>query len=81
MDHSIAFFRSKQERRQFELYVTDALMAIADNFAKVYGGSTMKKRYAEVLAEVIDMHTEQEETRTANDIITGIKNRLNNLGG
>lgn len=78
MDHCIAFFRRKNERRLFEIYVTDALKAIAENTSKMYGGSSMKMRYADLM---MDTKTEEESERTADDIINSIKNKINNLGG
>jgi len=83
MDHCIAFFRRKNERRLFEMYVTDALKAISENTAKVVhtdeDGVAMSKRYADLLAE--NDEPQVEETRTAADIINHIKDKINKLGG
>ena len=74
------------ERRLFEIYVTDALKAIADNTARALmrDGITMSKRYADLLQESEAQRTErtqEEETRTAAEIINNIKTKLNKLGG
>lgn len=67
----------KNERRLYEVYVTDALKAITENTAKMYGGSSLKLRYADLL----ENSNKQEETRTAEDIISNIKNKINKMGG
>lgn len=67
----------KNERRLYEIYVTDALKAITENTAKMYGGSSLKLRYVDLL----ENSNKQEETRTAEDIISNIKNKINKMGG
>lgn len=67
----------KNERRLYEIYVTDALKAITENTVKMYGGSSLKLRYADLL----ENSNKQEETRTAEDIISNIKNKINKMGG
>ena len=67
----------KNERRLYEVYVTDALKAITENTAKMYGGYSLKTRYADLL----ENSNKQEETRTAEDIISNIKNKINKMGG
>lgn len=67
----------KNERRLYEVYVTDALKAITENTAKMCGGSSLKLRYADLL----ENSNKQEETRTAEDIISNIKNKINKMGG
>ena len=57
--------------------MTDALKAITENTAKMYGGSLLKLRYADLL----ENSNKQEETRTAEDIISNIKNKINKMGG
>lgn len=51
-------------------YVTDALMYITQNTANMAGGKAISKRYYEIL------NPEPEETRTAEDIINSIKEKL-----
>lgn len=67
----------KNERRLYEVYVTDALKAITENTAKMYGGSSLKLRYEDLL----ENSNKQEEARTAEDIISNIKNKINKMGG
>lgn len=57
--------------------MTDALKAITENTAKMYGGSSLKLRYVDLL----ENSNKQEETRTAEDIISNIKNKINKMGG
>ena len=81
MDHCVSFFQRKNERRLFEVYVTDALKAIAENTGKALheGGVGMGKRYIDMINE--NKPPEKEETRTAADIINHIKDKINKLGG
>lgn len=83
IDHCIGFFRRKNERLLYEVYVTDALKAIAENTARMYGGSSMKTRYAELVQERkgMDDGGEVKAERTANEIISNIKDKINKLGG
>lgn len=59
------------------MYVTDALKSIAENTAKMYGGSSMATRYADLVAP----DAGEEDTRTASDIINTVVGKINNLGG
>lgn len=52
------------------MYVTDALKLIAENTAKMGGGSYVKARYYDVL------HPKPPETRTADEVIAQIANKL-----
>lgn len=88
IDYCIAFFRRKNERLLYEVYITDALKAIADNTAKLpaEGGKTMQKRYAEIVQENNISPAEAQENakkdkRTADEIIRSMKNKINKLGG
>ena len=74
IDHCVSALKSYYKRKAFEVYVTDALMVIAGNTARTHGGSTMRCRYA----EMIETGNEKEDTRTADDIISNIKNKLSN---
>lgn len=72
-----ANFREKKRKVLYETYVTDCLKNADDIIANVYGGSIMKKRYVEVLK---DLNDPQEETRTADEIIEDIGNKLDKIG-
>lgn len=69
------FARQGKEQidKAYRIYVTDALKAISENTAKFAGGSYMKIRYAEVI------NPKPEETRTADEIITNITDKLRKL--
>ena len=60
--------------------MTDALKMICENTAKMYGGSVPKMRYLE-LVEPFDQKTQSEETRTAQEVIDHIKNKMTKLTG
>lgn len=62
----------KQEA--YESYVADNLRIIGENTARL-GGSYMQKRWIELIRPA------PSEIRTADEIITGMKDRLNKLGG
>lgn len=60
--------------------MTDALKTICENTAKMYGGSVPKSRYLELI-EPIDSKYQKQETRTAQEVIDHIKNKINKMGG
>lgn len=55
------------------MYVTDALKAIAENTSRLAGGSYIKVRFADII------DPKPEETRTAGEIIAGIKAKLSKM--
>ena len=61
----------------YRIYVTDALQTITGNTGNVAGafggGQSISKRYHDIV------RPPKEETRTAKDIIDGIKERLDAL--
>ena len=75
IDHCIAFFRRQQEQTALEIYVTDCLKAIAENTAHAFGGSTITRRFADII------NPPKEEERTAEQIISDFKRKINSLGG
>lgn len=79
IQHCVAFFRRNQKEKAYRIYVTDALKAIAENTAKQGGGLTMSVRYA----DMINLNDKQqpEETRTAEEVITSIKDKISRMGG
>lgn len=62
----------------YRVYVTDALKCIAENTAKSVGGVSMSKRFFEIVDR--SKPQEEEEERTAEEIIDQIKNKLKSLG-
>lgn len=79
MDYCIAFFQRQQKENAFRIYVTDALYAIAANTVKMFGGSSMQMRYADLINGK-PQDTEQE-TKDAAEVVNHIKDRLNKLKG
>ena len=77
IDHCVGFFRRKQEEQQYRIYITDALKAITENTARMYGGATLKIRYA----DLVDEPEKKEETRTADEVIDHIKKKMEKLTG
>ncbi len=59
--------------KAYRIYVTDSLKAIAENTSKYAGGSYMRIRFADIL------NPKPEETRTPEEIISGIKGKLAKL--
>lgn len=80
MRYVFAKYNEKQYEQAYRIYTTDSLKFIAENTARmtVQGGRVLNKRYAELvgLAE-----PEKEETRTSEEIIGGISDKLRKLGG
>ena len=59
---------------RYQCYITDAVKMIAENTAKFASGVYPSKRYADVL------FPEPVETRTSDEIITGIRDKLEKMG-
>ena len=73
IEHYIAFFQKEQQQKAYNNYVTDALRIITENTAKAHGGRYLQVRYAEIIEPI------KEEKRTANEVITDIKDKLRRL--
>ena len=67
VDYCISRYKHKQEEKQFRVYITDALMTIANNVANFGGGSKIVTRY-------IDLDKPQD-TRTGNEIAVDVMKR------
>lgn len=80
IDHCISLFRRKQKEKIYQVYVTDALKMICENTGKMYGGLSPKYRYLELI-DPIDAKKQKEETRTAQEVIDHIKNKMTKLTG
>ena len=60
--------------KTYRIYVTDSLKMISENTAKFAGGNALSKRY-------VDFITKQTvETRTGEEIIDTIQDKLRKLG-
>lgn len=69
MENYIAFFKKEMHEKAYKIYVTDALQLLT----KKFGGEYLKNRFADVMEPHI------EETRTAEEVITDIKDKLTRL--
>ena len=49
VDHAAAFFRERQKKEVFCVYVTDALKVMTENTARFAGGSTINARYYDII--------------------------------
>lgn len=77
IQHCTYAYNHKQERRAFEIYVSDRVKAINDSVASVFGGSTSASRYIDVLERIMDARP--EDSRTAEQIISSISDKLERL--
>lgn len=73
IEHYIAFFQKEQQEKAYRVYVTDALRIVTENTAKQGGGTYLTTRYADLI------EPRKEETRTANEIIVDLKEKLRRL--
>jgi len=63
--------------KAYRIYVTDSFKMITENSARmVNGGKYLKLRYIELIG-----NAPQEEKRTSEEIIAGIRDKLSKLGG
>jgi tRNA A-37 threonylcarbamoyl transferase component Bud32 len=69
IDHYIAFFKKEMQDKSYRIYVTDALQLLT----KKFGGEYLKNRFY----DVIEPHI--EETRTAEEVINDIRNKIAGL--
>ena len=72
IEHYIAFFQKEQQEKAYKNYVTDTLRLITENTAKMFGGSYITQRYADIIAPKI-------EERTAEEIIIDLKEKMERL--
>lgn len=67
--------KKQMREKAYRIYVTDALKAITENTAKYAGGSYIKHRY-------LDLEDQKpEETRTPDEIIGKMKDKIARIGG
>lgn len=75
IEHCISAFSKSQEEKTFRIYLTDALKVISENTAGGESRHAMSKRWADLVEPV--KGEEPEETRSAEEIISDFKKRLN----
>ena len=77
IDHCVAALRQENERKAAVIYITDTLKMINENVTRIGGGSTLKARYI----DIIQQSEQEEETRSADEIISNIRDKLRMMGG
>lgn len=78
MQYVQAEYTTFKFNRFYEVYVTDSLKNTNDILANTYTGNYMTKRYVEVMQSVTN--PQEQEERTADEIIEDIGNRLDEIG-
>lgn len=73
VEHCISAFNEKQKEETYRLYVAEILRGIGKQV-----GVSFSMSYTELIKS---MKPQKEETRTADEIIGGIKDKLRRLGG
>lgn len=67
VEYCVSRYKHKQEEKQYRVYITDALMVIANNTARAFGGSTVTMRYSDII--------KPQDTRTGDDIAVDVMQR------
>lgn len=75
MRYVVAKAEQQAEDKAYRIYVTDGLKMIAENTQRFAGGSRFERRFWDVIKKV------PEETRTSDEIIQGIRDKISLLGG
>lgn len=71
----------ESEQTALRVYITDALKAVVENTAKIGGGMTMRRRFADIITNVPeDKETHEQAQHRANKIIENMKAKLRKLG-
>ena len=73
IEHYIAYFQKEQQEKMYKIYITDSLKMIAENTAKAHGGSYLNSRFIDII------EPGKEETRTAEEVIDDLKEKLRRL--
>ena len=66
-------YKMYQKDMAYRFFITDELYYLNNNVVNMTGGSKMQKRFYEIL------YPPKEDTRTADEIITNIKNKLREI--
>ena len=73
------YVKSRAEKealdKAYRIYVTDALKMLTENTAKPYGGTMLSKRFTDAVKKA------KVETRTSEEIIAGIREKIQLMGG
>lgn len=80
IDHCVTKIKKESEQTALRVYITDALKAVVENTAKIGGGVTMRRRYADIINNVPDdEETNEQAQKRAKGIIDNMKAKLNSL--
>lgn len=74
--HIMQTAKAESDERLYRTYVTDSLQAIANNIGKAIGGTTVNKRFYDIVYK-----KPVKESRTAEEIIEHMKDVLREAGG
>lgn len=72
-DFCISLFQKEQEEKATKLYYGECLRSISENVSRVVGGSYINAKLADIL------NPKPVDDRTSNEIIDGIKQKLENI--
>ena len=61
--------------KAYRIYVTDCLKYISENTSKASGGTSIAKRFIDIIERP------PEETRTSEEIIDGVRSKLQQMEG
>lgn len=73
IEHCISALSQFNKEKSYQLYITECLRMITENTARFGGGSYMQLKYSELI------EPKPQDNRTADEIIQGIKTKVNNL--
>ena len=74
VDHLTEFMRKYRHKRLYERYVTDGIYAISKTVSHAFSGTSLVERFEDII------NPPKEETRTADEIITKITDKLKAMG-
>lgn len=72
IEHCVASFRKKQQIISFATYITDGIKIVAENSARINGGSILTERFI----DIIRPEKEQKKEKTQDEIIQHLRDKL-----
>ena len=75
VDHAISELQEERDRMVFQMYIADIGKGLLESIVSACGGKIEVKRYADIIVP------QKEETRTAFEIKSSIKEKLGRLVG
>lgn len=64
-----------EEEKAYRVYMSDAILTVAETVARAFGGKYMGYRYLDLV------EPQPEETRTGEEIIADLGKKLEKMGG